>query len=71
MSINKTFAKFYHDFFRVKELAIDDTGDEPYKKRPMVGGGPLDRIEESPKQAGLRSPNNSDLALISSLCVSN
>nr|XP_009859204.1 kinesin-like protein KIF2A isoform X2 [Ciona intestinalis] len=59
---------------RVKELALDDGGDEPFKKRHAAaggaagGGGMLDRIDESPQQAGMHSPNNSDLALISSIC---
>ena len=58
-------------FFRVKELAIDDNVDEPFRKRPAVGAGPLEAIREgSPNQMGLHSPNNNDLALISSLCVS-
>ncbi|XP_026691440.2 kinesin-like protein KIF2A isoform X2 [Ciona intestinalis] len=61
----------------VKELALDDGGDEPFKKRHAAaggggggggGGGMLDRIDESPQQAGMHSPNNSDLALISSIC---
>ncbi|CAK8681302.1 kinesin-like protein KIF2A isoform X3 [Clavelina lepadiformis] len=53
---------------RVKELAVEEGMEEPFKKKPAVGGGPLDRIEESPQQMNLNSPNNSDLALISSLC---
>uniref|UniRef100_F7AQU3 Kinesin-like protein n=1 Tax=Ciona intestinalis TaxID=7719 RepID=F7AQU3_CIOIN len=48
---------------RVKELALDDGGDEPFKKRHAAAG-----IDESPQQAGMHSPNNSDLALISSIC---
>nr|CAB3259104.1 kinesin-like protein KIF2A [Phallusia mammillata] len=52
---------------RVKELAVDDGADEPFKKRPAVGG-PLERLDESPQHVSIHSPNNSDLALISSMC---
>lgn len=55
---------------RVKELAIDDNIEEPFKKRPAVDTSPLDRIEESSNQPkSVKSPNNTDLALITSLCV--
>jgi len=53
----------------VKELAVDDSGDEPFKKRPVLGG-PLEPVDEAPQPVSIHSPNNSDLALISSLCVS-
>uniref|UniRef100_H2YAC6 Kinesin-like protein n=1 Tax=Ciona savignyi TaxID=51511 RepID=H2YAC6_CIOSA len=53
---------------RVKELALDDGGDDSFKKRHAPNFGGLDPVAEAPQQSGIHSPNNSDLALISSIC---
>uniref|UniRef100_H2YAC7 Kinesin-like protein n=1 Tax=Ciona savignyi TaxID=51511 RepID=H2YAC7_CIOSA len=61
-------AQYFVSVAWVKELALDDGGDDSFKKRHAPNFGGLDPVAEAPQQSGIHSPNNSDLALISSIC---